>query len=158
MVEFSNVPRSYLVLLFTMLFLVVTPGVMAHRIHLDVKFRCVELEVYYGDGTPVKNGDVVVYTSDGEVYLTGRTDDRGRFVFNVSDISAGTLAFEVEHQGHRVEVNMAESAGAIPPELPLFQRVIAGFGYILGIFGLSTIYLFLKMKRMKKCEIKQIDK
>ena len=70
-----------------MLLIISVAGVVsAHRMYVDVTSQTIEIEAYYGDGKPVRNADVTVYKSNDEVYLTGKTDDNGKFSFEVKDV------------------------------------------------------------------------
>jgi nickel transport protein len=133
------------------LFNIITTGSAgAHSINVDVINQTIEIEAYFGDGKPVKNGEVTVYKSNGEVYLTGLTDEDGIFKFDVSDIDTNKLKIEVEQTGHKAEIEVSLGGSiksSVDDELPLYQRTLAGLGYLLGIGGLASLYLAWRTKR-----------
>ena len=121
--------------------------VSAHRIYVDVTSQEVEIEAYYGDGRPVRNGDVTVYKPNGDVYLVNRTDDDGRFSFEVKNVDAEYLVIEVEQTGHRAEVTLGTGVGGSGEEIPPYQAAIAGLGYLLGLAGIASLYVTWRMRR-----------
>ncbi len=121
--------------------------VSAHRINVDVTSQEVEIEAYYGDGTPVRNADVTVYLPNGDVYLTNKTDDDGRFSFEVKNVDAEYLVIEVEQTGHKAEVTLGTAAGSTAEEVPPYQAAIAGLGYLLGLAGIATLYATWRMRK-----------
>lgn len=141
----------YSIFITIVLFSIITTGSAdAHSINVDVINQTIEIEAYFGDGKPVKNGEVTVYKSNGEVYLTGQTDEDGKFKFDITDIDTSKLIIEVEQTGHKaeIEVNLGTSARSSDnEELPLYQRTLAGLGYLLGIGGIASLYLAWRTKR-----------
>lgn len=121
--------------------------VSAHRIYVDVTSQEVEIEAYYGDGTPVRNADVTVYLPNGDVYLTNKTDDDGRFTFEVKNVDAEYLVIEVEQTGHKAEVTLGTGVGSSGEEVPPYQAAIAGIGYLLGLAGIATLYATWRMRK-----------
>jgi len=121
-----------------------------HRVHLDVISQTVEVEAYYGDGKPVRNGTITVYRENGEIFLKGTTDDDGRFSFKVDEEMAGVLTIEIEQTGHRAEVEIGSYVHRDGDDFPMPYRVIAGFGYLLGLAGLASLYAGWKMKKKMK--------
>ncbi|MCK4810989.1 MAG: hypothetical protein KAS74_01835, partial [Methanosarcinales archaeon] len=55
----------------------------------------------------------------------------------------------VEATGHRAEktFNLMNGSGQEAAELPLFARVLAGFGYLAGFAGIAMILAARKMKK-----------
>lgn len=121
--------------------------VSAHRIYVDVTSQDVEIEAYYGDGTPVRNADVTVYLPNGDVYVTNKTDDDGRFTFEVKSVDAEYLVIEVEQTGHKAEVILGTGVGSSGDEVPPYQAAIAGLGYLLGLAGIATLYATWRMRK-----------
>ncbi len=121
--------------------------VSAHRINVDVTSQDVEIEAYYGDGTPVRNADVTVYLPNGDVYLTNKTDDDGRFTFEVKNVDAEYLVIEVEQTGHKAEVTLGTGVGSSGEDVPPYQAAIAGIGYLLGLAGIATLYATWRMRK-----------
>jgi nickel transport protein len=145
------VSKYFICLVLAMLFIVSISGIAsAHRIYVDVTSQTIEIEAYYGDGKPVRNADVTVYKSNDEVYLTGRTDDDGKFSFEVKDVGTDYLRIEVEQIGHKAEVNIGTGVESGGEEMPLYLRVIAGLGYLIGLAGLTSLYLSWKRNKKTK--------
>ena len=119
----------------------------AHRIYVEVASQEVAIEAYYGDGTPVRNGDVTVYLPNGDIYLVNKTDDDGRFSFEVKSVDAEYLIIEVEQTGHKAEVTLGTAAGSSDEEVPPYQAAIAGLGYLLGVAGIATLYATWRLKK-----------
>jgi nickel transport protein len=114
-----------------------------------------QVMAYYGGGAPMIDADVEIYTiKDGqeELYLTGKTDLEGMFYFEPK-IGVSDYRAVVEATGHRGYefVNLTGGAG-VPEaeqegtELPL-REIIAGFGYLAGLIGISMILAARKMKK-----------
>lgn len=145
------VSTYFICLVLTMLLFVSIAGITsAHRIYVDVTSQTIEIEAYYGDGKPVKNADVTVYKTNDEVYLTGKTDDDGRFSFEVKDVDSEYLRIEVEQIGHKAEVNIGTGFKSDGEEMPLYLRVIAGFGYLLGLAGISCLFVAWNLNKKSK--------
>ncbi|MHC1570024.1 MAG: hypothetical protein ACXQTA_03230 [Candidatus Syntropharchaeales archaeon] len=133
-----------------LLMAVVSPTVSAHRVIVDYGIKSIYIEAYYGGGEPLRDGDVKIYTPDGRLYVEGKTDDEGKFSFDPGFEKEFDVV--VESTGHRGEVtiNMTAAAGGRSDkggEMPLYLRVFAGFGYLLGILGLSLWYKSFKKAR-----------
>lgn len=146
-------------LIIILLIFVNTSNATAHSIEVDVINQTIEIEAYYGDGKPVKNADVTVYDSDGEVYLTGKTDDVGKFKFEVTGVKSSRLTIKVEQTGHKAEVEVelgSSTKTSSNEELPVYQRALAGLGYIFGIAGMTSFYLARRLKH--SFEQKQLAK
>lgn len=131
----------------TLLFFSVTGIVSAHRMNIDVTKQTIEIEAYYGDGKPVKNGDIRVYKANDEIYLTGKTDDNGKFSFEVKDIDSEYLIIEVKQTGHKAELKIGTGVSSSGEEMELYQRIFAGIGYLVGMAGIVSFYLSRKMKK-----------
>ena len=143
-----------MVLILTIFTLVYLPNNShGHRIHLDVISQTVEVEAYYGDGKPIRNGTITVYRENGDIFLKGTTDNDGKFSFKVEEEITGTLTIEIEQTGHRAEVEIGSYVHRDGDDFPMLYRVIAGFGYLLGLAGLASLYAGWKMKKkMKEAE------
>lgn len=126
-------------------------SVSAHRIYLDVVQQTVTVEAYFGDGKVAKNAEITVYTSDGEIYLTGTTDEEGRFSFDITeDVDSENMTVEVEQVGHKDSVTIGGSAACRADEVFLPFQVIAGLGYLLGLAGIASLYSSWKTKNAGK--------
>ena len=127
-------------------------SVSAHRIYLDVVQQTITVEAYFGDGKAAKNAEITVYTSDGGIYLTGTTDEDGRFSFDITeDVDSENMTVEVEQVGHKDSVTIGSGSAACAADdafLPF--QVIAGLGYLLGLAGIASLYSSWKTKNAGK--------
>jgi len=141
--------RSLMMIILLMMAL--SPGVSGHRIVIDYGIESIYIEAYYGGGEPLRDGDVKIYYPDGRLYLEGKTDEEGKFSFDPG--FGKEFLVVVESSGHREErtINMSSTAGGEGVgEIPLYLKVFAGFGYLLGILGLSLWYKSFKKDRELK--------
>ena len=74
----------------------------AHKVNLFayVEAGTVYVESYFPDGTAVEDGKVLVYDSQDNLVLEGRTDKEGLFNFPVPKIDDLTIVIEAS-MGHR---------------------------------------------------------
>ncbi len=106
----------------------------------------VMIRAWYEGGMPMANAEVTVYiVEDGEkeVYLEGVTDDQGFYSFE-PEYKATQYNIKVEQTGHRAKMDLdlegGVSTGSADAELPLAARIVAGFGYLIGLAGIGMIY------------------
>jgi nickel transport protein len=108
-----------------MFFLVLVSPARAHKVTV---FAWVEGDVVYtesrfNDGKPVKDGMVVVYDSEGNQLIQGKTDREGTFSFAVP--KRGDLDIMLQAgMGHRAQwrVSAEEFEGPLPRELAAETR------------------------------------
>ena len=131
-------------------------AVSAHRMHIVHKLSEIEIEAYFGGGTPVRDANVNVYDKEGNIYMEGVTDEEGKFSFPPKiGLEEYKVVVEAVHMpGHKAEtvINISQeavgaSAGGMETEMPLYTRTIAGFGYLIGLAGAAMAYMGLKMKK-----------
>lgn len=125
----------------------------AHRVVVIGQVHEMQVMAYYGGGDPMVDANVEIYAIKNgreELYLTGKTDTGGLFYFKPK-IGVSEYRAVVEATGHKGEefVNLTAGAGVAGAEqegtrLPLMQ-MFAGFGYLLGIIGITMI---LKVRKM----------
>ena len=145
--------RKILKIICLLLFLTAASvSVSAHRIYLDVVQQTITVEAYFGDGKAAKNAEITVYTADGGIYLTGTTDEEGRFSFDITeDVDSENMTVEVEQVGHKDSVTIGSgSAACRSDEAFLPFQVIAGLGYLLGLAGIGSLYGSWKTKNAGK--------
>jgi nickel transport protein len=136
--------RWLMVLALTLLLSVGTGS--AHRMLIGYQIKDLQLNAIYDDGTPAAGVDMEVY-KDGELYAEGITDSSGTFLFKpkmgdrIEDLTV--VASSV---GHRAELSLDPGDEGDSPsgELPLTVKVAAGLGYLVGLAGLSMIYVSRK--------------
>ncbi|KAF1076391.1 hypothetical protein [Methanogenium sp. MK-MG] len=112
----------------------------------------IQIKAWYEGGVPMANAETTIYTvEDGEkeVYVEGVTDDQGFFTFE-PEYKVTKYSIKVEQTGHRAKMDLdlegGVSTGSTGEELPLFARIIAGFGYLVGLAGIAMIYSARKMR------------
>ena len=113
----------------------------------------VQIKAWYEGGMPMGNAETIVYTVEDdvkEVYIEGFTDDQGFFTFE-PEYKVTTYSIKVEQTGHRAKMDLdlegGVSGGSSDEELPLFARIIAGFGYLAGLAGIAMIYTARRMNK-----------
>lgn len=127
-------------------------AVSAHRLHIVHKISEIEIESYFGGGSPCRDANVTVYDNEGNLYLEGVTDDEGKFSFPPKiGMKEYTVVVDAVHMpGHKAEtvINLSqEAASAGETEMPLYTRIIAGFGYLIGLAGAALAYMGWKQKK-----------
>jgi len=153
--------RKYIFAVFAMLLILSCLSmsvVSAHRLHIVHKISEIEIEAYFGGGTACRDANVKVYDKAGNLYMEGVTDGEGKFSFPPKiGMENYTVVVEAVHMpGHREEavINLSQEAvgtsagaGGMGTEMPLYTRVIAGFGYLLGLAGAAMAYMGWKQKK-----------
>ena len=119
-----------------------------HRMILDYTVGRIDLEVYFDDGSPGRFVNITVRDPEGSIYITGRTDERGSFSFEPDRRGVWTVIAE-DQVSHRAEttIDFKEQVGG---EMPLYARVIAGIGYLVGLAGVAIGYMGWRTKRGQK--------
>ena len=128
--------------------------VSAHRLHVVHKISELEIEAYFAGGSPCRDAEVTVCDNEGNLYMNGVTNEEGKFGFPPKiGIAEYIVVVNATHMpGHRGEAtiklsqNVAE-AGGTGAELQLYSRIIAGFGYLIGIAGVAMAYMGWKQKK-----------
>ena len=128
--------------------------VSAHRMHVVHKMSELEIEAYFAGGSPCRDAEVTIYDNEGHLYMEGVTDDEGKFGFPPKiGMNEYIVVVNATHMpGHRGEttINLSQNvaeAGRTGAELPLYSRIIAGFGYLIGIAGVAMAYMGWKQKK-----------
>jgi len=132
--------------------------VSAHRLHIVHKISEIEIESYFGDGTPCRDANVTVYDKEGNLYMEGVTDDEGKFSFPPKiGMEKYTVVVDAVHMpGHKAEavINLTQEAAGISAdacgigtEMPLYMSAIAGFGYLIGLAGAAMLFIGWKLKK-----------
>ena len=140
---------------------------------VTVKEFTIHGKAYFGGGDAVQDGDVKVYSLiDGneELYLQLTTDENGGFSFKQKEGVYGyKIVVEASHMpghmaeeiinltgtvpsepGNEFEVVNCISGGSDECEIPLYMRIIAGLGYLMGLLGVSLIYIYYKKQKNQK--------
>ena len=117
-----------------------------------------QVKAWYEGGVPMANADVSIYVITGqdedgrdvkELYFEGSTDEDGFCTFE-TDRGETLYSIVVEQDGHRARGTIDlenQASGFQEDELPLPARVVAGFGYLIGIAGVGMMVSARKMKK-----------
>jgi nickel transport protein len=110
----------------------------------------VEIKSWYGGGDPMAYANVEIYSVRDEqekLYLEGKTDENGLYHFT-PELGTSSYRVVVEASGHGNELEFDLTAGSQPEdaELPLYLKVIVGFGFLAGIGGIAAYLSARKMK------------
>jgi nickel transport protein len=123
-------------------------------LHIVHKISEIEIESYFGGGSPCRDANVTVYDNEGNLYREGNTDEEGKFGFPPKiGMEEYKVVVEAVHMpGHKAEkvINLSQEAagaGGMGTEMPLYTRAIAGFGYLIGIAGVAMAYMSWKQKK-----------
>jgi len=125
----------------------------AHRLYIDYRIGKIEIESFYGGGSPCQDAIVKVYNNKEELLQEGKTDKEGKYSFSpVIGVNEYKIIVEPTHMpGHRAEriVNLKaiDVSKVKAEELPLFSKVLAGFGWLAGIAGASMAYIGWREKK-----------
>lgn len=120
-----------------------------HKMLMDYKVGRIDIEVYFSDGTPARYVDVKVYYPDGSIYSEGKTDEEGKFSFE-PDRPGNWKVIAEGAMGHRTETVIDFKEQEAGEEMPLYARVIAGLGYLIGMAGIATGYMGWRAKKRRE--------
>lgn len=123
-----------------------TANANPHRMLMIYNVGRIDLTVYFEGGTRAQNAHVTVYKPDGTLYLEGETNDEGEFSFEPT-VMQGEWKVVAEHSGHIAEVTVDPTKGGGGSEMPLYTRVIAGLGYLIGLGGVAIGYMGWRARR-----------
>ena len=122
----------------------------AHRVYVREQVKEMQIKAWYGGGAPMAYADVTIYansTNGEEPYLEGKTDETGMYYFPPK-IGVSQYRVVVEATGHRAEGEFDLMGGSQEAaELPLFARMLAGFGYLIGLAGIGMLFAARKLKK-----------
>ena len=120
----------------------------AHRIYVVHRIADIEVYAYFGGvggGTPCRYADVEVYDDRGNLYVTGKTDENGKFRFSPeTGVKTYKIVVKANLPGHQAETLLNLSGGycdsSAEGAIGLPMRILAGFGYLMGIAGIAMLY------------------
>jgi nickel transport protein len=96
-------------------------GAQAHKVNVFAYTEGdqVYVEGYFSDGTRAKNSEVTVSDHDGRQLIQGKTDEKGDFIFPVTERQALHITLNAG-QGHQstFDIPLDEIAGDDPPPTP----------------------------------------
>jgi len=119
--------------------------------HEVVSSKAVVVSYYFSDGERFAYESYEVYPPEAKIPTqTGRTDSKGRLIF-LPDKPGEWLIKVSADDGHGLSFSVAidEDAVVSDAQKPLstrFPGAIAGLGYVLGIFGLLSLFYRKKRK------------
>jgi len=143
----------------TVMFLILTSSVVAaHRLYIKHRIGEVEVKAFFGGGTPCRDAVVKIYDDAGKLIFEGVTDEEGKFRFSpvVGVVSYRVVVESTHIPGHRAEtvINLAAPGSAETGEsfaaIPLYARVVAGLGWLLGLAGAAMVYTGWRARRHEK--------
>ena len=133
-------------------FLLMSRPALAHDLQYTVVGgQAVVIKLFYADNTPFTFEGYEIFR-DGEKlpYQVGRTDSQGRIAF-LPDRAADWRVKAFSEDGHGLDFKLSTDAAAAlaGSEKPIFERysrIFIGVAFILGLFGLLSLYLKRKQK------------
>ncbi len=125
------------------------PTVSAHRCFVEpLSDGDIVVKAYYEGDTPMGYAEYQIFnTANDEILYEGEADENGILSFSPVE---GVEEYKVVvdqfgHQGEAIVTSTGESTENA--ELPLFMRIFAGFGYLLGFAGIAMIYTAKKHQK-----------
>ena len=138
------------------LLFMITGTCYGHGLQHDVvTSRAVVISCYFSDGESFAYESYEVYPPDAKIPAqTGRTDSKGRLIFVPDEPGEWQIKVSADDgHGLNFSVAIAEDAVVSDAQKPLptrFPGVIAGLGYVLGIFGLLNLFYRKKKNPISK--------
>lgn len=111
----------------------------AHRMMMGYRVSEIQLMVFYDDGTPAQGAEIYVI-NDEKTVERGVTDKNGTYIYKPEKNIDG-ITFVSKSAGHKamLTLNLSQKGGTDATPLPM--RIIAGIGYLMGIAGISMMYV-----------------
>jgi nickel transport protein len=142
-----NMKRWKLIFLLaaTLTLLTVTTA-SAHGAKIEYRVtRLVEITALFDTGEPIRGGQVTVYAPDDPAtpYLTGTTDEEGRFSFTPDPEILGTWDVQVRQAGHGDIVHIPLGEGHATEGSTGFttlQLVVMGACVLWGLMGTALYF------------------
>ena len=133
--------------LILLLFLLTLNTSCGHRMMMGYQVNEIQVTAQYDDGTPAGGVEIEVQ-SDGKTIEKGVTDDEGAYVLRPSK-GTGDLRFVSYSAGHKAELELDLEQKEAEEQISRPLRAAAGLGYLLGIAGLSMIFISRKRSQKK---------
>lgn len=143
--------RSTKIITITMLLILgisLIPAASAHRCFVEqVNAEEIVVKAFYEGDSPMGLAEYQVLNADTEeVLYEGETDEAGYLSFPPVE-GVAQYRVVVDQFGHKGETLVSTTGdNSETAELPLFMRIFAGFGYLLGIAGIAMVYTAKKKK------------
>lgn len=129
------------------------PTVSGHSVQTDWEIGRLKVTAWYGGGDPMKDAIVKVYTSysgTNELYENGKMNENGVFFFTPKARIEDYKVIVQSPGGHKddLTINLGDkSVEGDGSEMPLYTRIAAGFGYLIGLAGIAFGYLGWRKKK-----------
>jgi nickel transport protein len=94
---------------FIVIFALTTTKVLAHGSIINYQeTEAIEIDAKFDNGSPMANAQVVIYSPSNptQPWLTGMTDDKGKFIFTPDDSQEGDWTVKVRSAGHGSVINI----------------------------------------------------
>ena len=117
----------------------------AHEIlHEEATGEATVVRFFYAGGVPFSYESYEVFRAGETIpYQTGFTDAEGRVVF-LPDREAEWRIRVFSEDGHGAELTITAGGGAAPradrPPVDRYARLLAGLGFLFGVFGLISLF------------------
>ncbi|MBN1826556.1 MAG: hypothetical protein JW958_09830 [Candidatus Eisenbacteria bacterium] len=127
------------------LFLAAAFPAAAHEVlHEETTGDATIVRFHYADGTPFSYESYEVYRAGERIpYQTGFTDAEGRVVF-LPDREGEWRVRVFSEDGHGGEMTLTAGGGEAPragrPAVDRYARLLAGLGFLFGLFGLISLF------------------
>lgn len=97
------------ILLFILLMSFLTPPLFAHGVNIFAYKEGGEIitESYFRNGTPARDAKIEVYKREGKKILEGKTDEKGKFSFSITDEEVELKIVLLAGMGHRAETTIS---------------------------------------------------
>lgn len=124
---------------------------LQHKVSTEGK--CVIVHFYFPDNTKFSYENFEIYKNGSKTpFQVGRTDALGRAVFCPDESGEWIVkAFSEDGHGKIVKVYVDNAKATSTSSLfDRYEKLFVGIGFILGIFGLTEIYLRRFTKWLRK--------
>ena len=138
--------KKWLLPLVLLLALMTTTTVMAHGAKIEYTLStAVQITAEYDSGEPMNAAQVSVYAPNdpGTVWLSGVTDEEGRFTFTPDPALPGTWDIQVRQAGHGDIVHIPIGAGVASAGgtgFTAMQIVLMGACVVWGFVGTALYF------------------
>lgn len=138
-------PHHFLVLCAVLGF---SPSVLAHGANISFQqTSALEIEAKYDDGQPLKEASVTVYAPNDPAtpWLTGQTDNNGKFTFSPDPTMTGNWDVRVRQAGHGDFISIPVTEGGVSGGggtsgyTPLQKALMAAVG-VWGCVGTALFF------------------
>lgn len=134
---------------------IVPESAIAHGTRIEYRTtQALEVQATYESGEPMANAQVTIYAPDNpsEPWLTGTTDDQGRFMFIPDSTMTGRLDVQIRQAGHGDIVSIplagiddsgisfASTVNGTSETLSPLQKIVMAGVVIWGLLGTALFF------------------